>query len=194
MNKILSIRIGNITKMKIFILLIAVISVLFYSCTKEKIKPTVNTQITSTEIPDQESWNSTVFFSDSGKTRAILYVGNLKVFSKRKETLLEQNLKIDFYNENEIKTTTLTSKRGRVDERTNDLYAIDSVVAKNDSGVVIRTDEMMWRNSDQKIVSEKFVTIDTPTEKIEGYGFESDQHLRYYVIYNITYITNLDTL
>ena len=77
---------------------------------------------------------------------------------------------------------------------TNNLYATDSVEAKNDSGVVIRTDEMMWRNSDQKIVSEKFVTIDTPTEKIQGYGFESDQNLRNYVIYNITYVTNPDTL
>ncbi|MEJ2195068.1 MAG: LPS export ABC transporter periplasmic protein LptC [Ignavibacteriaceae bacterium] len=180
--------------MKLFSLILALISLLIYGCTKEKIEPTVNTQITSVEIPDQESWNSTVFFSDSGKTRAILYAGNLKVFSKRKETLLEDNIKIDFYNENQIKTTTLTAKRGRVDEGTNNLFAIDSVVAKNDSGVVIRTDEMMWRNSDQKIVSEKFVTIDTPTEKIEGYGFESDRHLRHYIIYNITYITNLDTL
>ena len=41
---------------------------------------------------------------------------------------------------------------------------------------------------------DKFVTINTPGESIEGYGFESDQHLRNYVIYNITYITNLDTL
>jgi lipopolysaccharide export system protein LptC len=179
---------------KLFSLILALISLLIYGCTKEKIEPTVNTQITSVEIPDQESWNSTVFFSDSGKTRAILYAGNLKVFSKRKETLLEDNIKIDFYNENQIKTTTLTAKRGRVDEGTNNLFAIDSVVAKNDSGVVIRTDEMMWRNRDQKIVSEKFVTIDTPTEKIEGYGFESDRHLRHYIIYNITYITNLDSL
>ena len=180
--------------MKLFSLILALISLLIYGCTKEKVEPTVNTQITSVEIPDQESWNSTVFFSDSGKTRAILYAGNLKVFSKRKETLLENNIKIDFYNENQIKTTTLTAKRGRVDEGTNNLFAIDSVVAKNDSGVVIRTDEMMWRNRDQKIVSEKFVTIDTPTEKIEGYGFESDRHLRHYIIYNITYITNLDSL
>ena len=180
--------------MKIVSLILVFISLLFYSCSKEKVKPTVNTQITSVEIPDQESWNSTVFFSDSGKTRAILYAGNLKVFADRKETLLEDNIKIDFYDENEIKTTTLTAKRGRVDERTNNLYAIDSVVAKNDSGVVIRTDEMMWRNNDQKILSEKFVTIDSPTEKIEGYGFESDRHLRHYIIYNITYVTNPDTL
>ena len=101
---------------------------------------------------------------------------------------------MDFYNDNQVKTSTLTAKRGRVDENTNNLYAIDSVVAVNDSGVVIKTDEMMWRNNDRKIVSDKYVTIVSPKEKIEGYGFESDQNLRNYVIYDITYITNADSV
>ncbi len=168
--------------------------VLISGCTKEKVEPTVNPAIISEEIPDQESWNSTIFFSDSGKTRAILYAGHLSVFSRLKETLMDDNIKIDFYNENNVKTTTLTAKRGRVDEKTNNLYAIDSVVAINDSGIVIRTDEMMWRNKDQKIISEKYVTITSPTEIIEGYGFESDQNLSNYVIYRITYITYPDSL
>lgn len=162
-------------------------------CTTEKVKPTVNTAIISEEIPDQESWNATIFFSDSGKTTAILYAGHLSVFSRIKETLMDSNIKVDFYNENDVKTTTLTAKRGRVDEKTNNLYALDSVVASNDSGIVIRTDEMMWRNKDQKIVSEKYVTITSHAETIEGYGFESDQNLRNYVIYRITYITNPDS-
>ncbi len=168
--------------------------VLISGCTKEKVEPTVNAAIISEEIPDQESWNSTIFFSDSGKIKAILHAGHLSVFSRLKETLMDDNIKIDFYNENNVKTTTLTAKRGRVDEKTNNLYAIDSVVAINDSGIVIRTDEMMWRNKDQKIISEKYVTITSPTEIIEGYGFESDQNLSNYVIYRITYITYPDSL
>ena len=106
--------------------------------------------------------------------------------------VLNEGLKVEFFNSLEMKTTTLTAKRGRVDERTNDLFAIDSVVAVNDSGIVVKTDELMWRNKDKKIVSDKFVTIDSPIEHIEGYGFESDQHLRNYVIYNITYITRAE--
>ena len=165
-----------------------------YGCKKEKVEPTVNVKLSAEEIPDQESWNSTIFFTDSGKTRAILNAGHLRVFSKIKETLLDSNIRVDFYNKEEIHTTTLTSKRGRVDEKTNNLYAIDSVVAVNDSGIVITSDEMMWRNKDRKIVSEKYVTIISPKEKIEGYGFESDQNLSNYIIYNITYITTPDSL
>ena len=171
-----------------------VIWLFIYGCTKEKVEPTVNVQLTAEEIPDQESWNSTIFFTDSGKTRAILNAGHIKVFSKIKETLLDSNIRVDFYNNEEIHTTTLTSKRGKVDEKTNNLYAIDSVVAVNDSGIVITSDEMIWRNKDRKIVSDKYVTIISPKEKIEGYGFESDQNLRNYIIYNITYITTPDSL
>lgn len=163
--------------------------VLFSSCENERVKPSVDTSLNVQELPAQESWNSTVFFSDSGKTKAVLKTGHLRVFEQSRETLLDSNIRVDFYNEDEIKTTTLTAKRGRVDDATKDLYAIDSVVAVNDSGLTLTTEELMWRNSDRKIVSEKFVTITTPKEKIQGYGFESDQGLRNYVIYNITYIT-----
>jgi len=44
----------------------------------------------------------------------------------------------------------LTSIRGKVDDVTKNMFAIDSVVAKNDSGVVLRTNELMWRNKDQR--------------------------------------------
>ena len=162
---------------------------LIISCTGKDVKPKVDTSFTVEELPAQESWNSTIFFTDSGKTKAILYTGHLQVFNNSKETILGDGVKVEFFNSLEKKTTTLTSKRGRVDEKTNDLYAIDSVVAVNDSGIVVRTEELKWRDKDRKIISDKFVTIDSPDEHIEGYGFESDQHLRNYVIYSITYIT-----
>jgi LPS export ABC transporter protein LptC len=173
--------------MKSFLPILLLLSLI--SCTGKDVKPKVDSSFVIEELPAQESWNSTVFFTDSGKTVAILYTGHLQLFNTRKETILDDGVKVEFFNSLEVRTTTLTSKRGRVDERTNDLYAIDSVVAVNDSGIVVKTDELKWRNKDKKIASDKFVTIDSPDEHIEGYGFESDQHLRNYVIYNITYIT-----
>ena len=136
---------------------------LILACSNKDIKPHIDASISSGELPSQESWNSTIFFTDSGKTKAILYAGHIQVFSQRKETLFDEGLKVEFFNANEQLTTTLTSKRGRVDERTNDLYAIDSVVAVNDSGIVVKTNELEWRNRDKKIVSDKFVINATIT-------------------------------
>ncbi len=177
--------------MKYFFLALSFLFLL-NSCGEEKVKPTIDKSLGAGELPEQESWNSTIFFTDSGKTKAILVAGHLRVMSNSKETLIDSGLKVDFYNDEDIKTTTLTSLRGRVNDATQDLYAIDSVVAVSDSGVTLKTDELMWRNKDQKIVSDKFVTITSPKEIIQGYGFESDQRLRNYTIYNITYVTRRD--
>lgn len=167
--------------------------ILFQYCSSKRVKPAIDVNLNTQELPSQESWNSVVTFSDSGKTKAILWAGHLKKFDDKRETFLDQNIKVDFFNDDELKTSTLTSKNGRVDETTNNLFATDSVVVFSDS-VTIRTEEMMWRNKDRKIVSDKFVTIISPQEKIEGYGFESDQNLKNYVIYNITYVTRADTV
>jgi LPS export ABC transporter protein LptC len=175
------------------IILILSLTILVISCSDQKVKPSIDPSLNVEELPAQESWDATIFFSDSGRTTAILKAGHLQMFSESQETILDDGVKVDFYNEEEIKTTTLTSKRGRVDDATRDLYAMDSVVVESDS-VTIKTDELKWRNSDKKIVSDKFVTIISPKENIQGYGFESDQHLENYVIYNITYITRRDTL
>lgn len=176
-----------------YLTLLIFLSILI-GCDDEKIKPSINTALKVEELPAQESWNSKVFFTDSGKTKAVLYAGHLRMFAGARETLLDSNVKVEFFSDLERVTTTLTSKRGRVDDITSNLIAIDSVVAVNDSGVTLTTQELMWRNDDRKIVSEKFVTILTAIEKIEGYGFESDQSLDNYIIYNVTYVSRRDTL
>ena len=177
--------------MKLIVLVLLVLF-LFPFCSSKRVKPSVDGKLGVEELPSQESWNSIITFSDSGKISAILYAGHLRKYDDKRETFLDQNIKVDFYDQNEVQTTTLTSVKGRVDETTNNLYAIDSVVVASDS-VTIKTDEMMWRNKDRKIVSDKFVTVISPQEEIQGYGFESDQNLNNYVIYNITYVTRPDS-
>lgn len=178
--------------MKYFVFVL-MISFFFQFCSSKRVKPSVDINLNTEELPSQESWNSVITFTDSGKTKAILWTGHLKKFDDKRVTYLDKNVKVDFYSDTQIKTSTLTSQKGKVDEITNNLFAIDSVVVYSDS-ITIRTEEIMWRNKDRKIVSDKFVTVVSPQEKIEGYGFESDQSLKNYVIYNITFVTRADTL
>ncbi|MCL5030003.1 MAG: LPS export ABC transporter periplasmic protein LptC [Bacteroidetes bacterium] len=174
-------------------LLIFIIFIFFVAgCSEEKMQPSINSSLQVAKLPAQESWDDTVFFSDSGKTKAVLFANHLKMYDQPQETLLD-TIQVNFYNLLGKVSTVLNSNKGKVDDVTKDLYAIDSVVAVNDSGVTLKTQELMWRNRDRKIVSDKFVTIISPKEKIQGYGFESDQNLNNYTIYNITYITRMDT-
>lgn len=178
--------------MRIYLSLIVLLT--FYGCQQERVQPSVISNVQLEKLPSQESWHSKITFTDSGRTKAVMYAGHIRVYYDTQETLIDTSVKVDFYDENQIHTSTLTSKRGRVDDATQNLWARDSVVVVSDSGVTITTSELMWRNKDRKIVSDKFVTILSPKEKIQGYGFESDQGLRFYTIFNITYTSRRDTL
>jgi LPS export ABC transporter protein LptC len=160
-------------------------------CGEEKVKPSIDFSLRGSKI-SAEGWNESVTFSDSGKTKAILYYNHLIRFDQPAETHMD-TIKVQFFSSLGQISSVLTANKGKVNDATNDLYAKDNVVAVNDSGVTLKTQELMWRNKDKKIVSDKFVTIISPKEKIEGYGFESDQSLHNYTIYNITYVTRMDT-
>jgi LPS export ABC transporter protein LptC len=152
----------------------------------EKIKPSVLGGIPSASIPSQESWGSTVEFSDSGSTRAILKAGHIYAFDDSRQTLLDQGVRVDFYDSHGRHSSALTSERGTVDESTNNLQATGNVIVKSDSGVVVRTEKLFWDNGRQRIHSDAFVTITSPTERLQGQGFESDQNLRNYRIFKAT--------
>ena len=77
---------------------------LYVGCGEQKVKPNVNPNLNEAEIPAQESWDTKVIFSDSGRTTAILYAGHLRMFEQSRETLLDSGVRVDFYNPDEIKT------------------------------------------------------------------------------------------
>lgn len=186
------IKASTLFSIKAAVLLLAV-PMFLAGCSEEKIKPPVLHSLSQGQMPTQESWDFKMYFTDEGKLKAVLTSAHARVFEDRKETLLD-TVRIDFYNENGLKTSTLTSLKGKVDGITNNMYAIDSVVAKNDSGTTLRTQELMWRSRDRKIVSDKFVTLVSPTEKIQGYGVVADQNLSNYVIYKPTFVTTPDNM
>lgn len=165
--------------------------IFFLGCQSQKLKPKIHIDLENKNLPVQESWNSKIIFTENGILRAIMYSRNIKVFENPREKLIDE-MKVDFYNNQGVKTSWLTSKKGRIDDVTENMYAIENVIAKNDSSnVVLNTEELMWRKVDRKIVSNKFVRITSPDEIIEGFGMESDQHLRNYKVFDITYQTTV---
>ncbi|NOX64591.1 MAG: LPS export ABC transporter periplasmic protein LptC [Chlorobi bacterium] len=171
----------------LLIFFLSVISMM--SCAGDEIKPEVDLTLEEENMPVQESWDSKVIFTEEGKLQGVLYSDHMREYKEPKEKLLD-GVKIIFYNKEGKPTSQLTAKKGKIDELTQDMYAIDSVVAINDSShVKLETDELMWRKKDEKIVTDKFVRITSDEEIIEGYGFESDQQIKNYVIRNVTYQT-----
>jgi len=77
------------------IIIILVISAAFFSC-GDKFKPATDDN-ESENSPSQESWNSTVVFSDSGNVKAVLTAGHISVFTAKGYTLIDSGAKVEFY-------------------------------------------------------------------------------------------------
>lgn len=166
------------------VMVLALLATLAISC-EEKTKPPISTGLGG-EIPGQESWNAKITFTDSGKVTATVRAGHISMYPERKYTLLDSNITVDFYDEHEYHTSTLTAKKGRVDDATHDFEAHGNVLVVSDSGSTLKTDNLFWANARKKIHTPDYVEIVSPKEQLQGQGFESDQDLRHYIIFRVT--------
>ncbi|MEK7818945.1 MAG: LPS export ABC transporter periplasmic protein LptC [Bacteroidota bacterium] len=167
------------------IILFLFCSILFISCT-DNIKPTALSGSSKNIYPEQEGWNNTVTFSDSGMVRAILIAGHLTQFQNSSRTIIDEGMKIHFFNNYGVHSSILTAQSGWADEESKDLYAKGDVKIISDSGVVVESTEMNWSNTTQKVFSDKFVKIISKTEILQGHGFESDHNLQNYKIFKVS--------
>jgi LPS export ABC transporter protein LptC len=171
---------------KRLVILVPALVIVLIAC-EEKIKPAVLTQIDSTTHPQQESWNSTVTLTDSGKIKAVIRAGYIRVFEEPRRTMLSEGVVVDFYNDEGIKNSVLTSREGMVNDVTNDFEAWkDVVVVSQEDSTTLRTERLFWDNRKQLIRTPEFVSIVSPQEKIQGTGFEAEQNLNRYRIFRVS--------
>jgi LPS export ABC transporter protein LptC len=153
---------------------------------EEKIQPTVTSIADSRTLPQQESWNSTITVSDSGRVTAIIDAGYIRVFESSQQTQMNSGVKVRFFNPEGKQTSVLTSEEGSVDETTNNLEARKNVVVVSSDSSQMTTEQLFWDNQRQLIYTPAYVEITTPKENIQGHGFESDQSLKHYRIFRVT--------
>jgi LPS export ABC transporter protein LptC len=166
----------------IFILL-AIIVFQIAGCSDTKINPGVEKSLSGSDMPSTESWNFEImFYGENAKLSAILYADHALTYDEKRLKLLSK-MKVDFYDSNQTVSTWLTADSGKVDDNIGMIYAIGNVITANDSGTVLKTEQLAWRKKDEKIITDKFVTVTSKKEDIQGYGFESDQHIRNWVIF-----------
>jgi LPS export ABC transporter protein LptC len=151
-----------------------------------KIKPSVTSLEFGQDVPTQESWNATITFTDSGRVTGVLRAGHILDYASKKITLLDSMITVDFFDDSMRHTSVLTARRGMVNNATQDLEAHESVVVVSDSGSTLRTESLFWTNRTQKIHTTEYVEMMTPTEQIQGHGFESDRSLKNRIVFKPT--------
>ncbi len=167
------------------VLVFTLCSLLLSAC-EEKIKPSIAPTALSGNGPTQESWKAKIIITDSGRVSGILHAGHIAVYEYKKYTNLDSGIVVDFFDENEHHTSVLTAKQGRINDLTHDLEAHGNVVVVSDSGTVLKTEDLFWNNTTQRVYSQDYVEITSPKEQMQGHGFESDRSLIHYRIFRVT--------
>jgi LPS export ABC transporter protein LptC len=133
---------------------------------------------TTEEYPDQESWDATILITKEANTIGHLKAGKIEKYTKKNITLLKENIKIDFYNNEGQHTSVLTSEGGKVFDYNQDMLAYGNVIVISDSGMTLYTDTLKWDNKKQKIISEVPIMITTEEgDTLYGDSFMSDPNL-----------------
>jgi LPS export ABC transporter protein LptC len=135
--------------------------------------------------PDQISWNVNVAFNDSSYKKAIMYAKRARIYSERGETYLDGNVMVEFFSkESGKRISVLTSDSAKIDDKTRDMFSWGNVKVVSDSSqTTLESPQLNWNQTTRKLYSDKYVHIVSPTENIQGSGFESDQSLKNYRIF-----------
>jgi LPS export ABC transporter protein LptC len=157
-----------------FFLVFGLIASLFFSCSNdlkdiERIKLNEQPNI-------EQAKNVEILYSDSAIVRMRILAEEMRNIVDAKEPKREfpKGVLVDFFNENQGKSSQLSANYAEYMEKKKEIILRDSVVIWNFRNEQLETEELIWKERSNKIFSKKFVRITTPTEIIEGYGFSSD--------------------
>lgn len=131
----------------------------------------------SEEPPNQVIWNGKIEVTRDGKLQSVINTGRTQLFEKKKVTLLDSGVVVDFYNKLGQHTSKLTSQRARVEEAKDLFLAEGDVVVRSDSGALLRTERLYWDKTQQKIRSDTLVVMTTQYDSLRGYIFEANEDL-----------------
>jgi LPS export ABC transporter protein LptC len=93
-----------------------------------------------------------------------------------------KNLTVRFYDGGPDVRSTLRSRRGLVDDRTQKLVAQDSVVVETPKGERLETESLHWDPKRQKITTEDRFRFTRGNDVVTGIGISTDPDLTRYSI------------
>ncbi|HLN19991.1 MAG TPA: LPS export ABC transporter periplasmic protein LptC [Bacteroidales bacterium] len=146
------------------------------------------------KLPSLTVEKFTTTMSDSGMTEVILRAPLMERYDSRDNPYTEfrQGINVIFYDRKPEPQGTVTSRYARYDQD-KDLWELkDSVVVINNEGDKLETELLNWDQKKDLIYTDRFVKITGTDQIIQGFGFESDSHLRRQKIRKVSATIYLD--
>jgi LPS export ABC transporter protein LptC len=119
-------------------------------------------------------------FTDSGRLQLVMTSPLMEQYDNTDFPYSEfrSGIKIIFY-EGKKEPVALVSAKYAKFNKTNNLWELkDSVVVVNENNDKLETEVLYWNQVKDLIYTDRFVKITNEDQIIQGFGFESDSHLK----------------
>ena len=163
------------------------IAMLLFSCNNNKIEE-IKELSTSNRNNSMTANNFELLHSDSGTVIFKLITPRLIRYDETQEPFTEfpDGVIVEKYDKNMEITSKISSDYAQYFDKKRQWVAKNNVVVINQNNDSLKTEELIWEEKDEKIHSDKFVTIIRAEQIINGIGFESDQNLADWQIKEVT--------
>jgi LPS export ABC transporter protein LptC len=160
--------------------------VVLVACTKSQ-PPVPSANDPYLTAPTHTSFNPIVRFYDSTRTKAVLRSAKAYVYEQQQQTMLGGYVHVIFISVATGKNmATLRADSAVIDDRTKRMTAYGNVVVVSDSSKTrLQSPQLVWNSETERLSSSMDVEITTPKEHIIGKGFESDQFLTDFRIFEV---------
>ncbi|QMU31161.1 LPS export ABC transporter periplasmic protein LptC [Adhaeribacter radiodurans] len=166
---------------KLFCLLIAISSLI--ACNSGADNPVPKVKYTG---PTMQSGNITTLYSDSARLKIKLNAKMQWQFENG-DAEYPEGINLSFYNRNQQVSSTLRANYAKYDKQRDSYFARGNVVVNNiEKGETMKTEELHWDKVKRQIHTDKFVTVQTKTDIIQGNGLVSDDGFIHWKILNPT--------
>lgn len=136
----------------------------------------------------EEAFKIESYLSEGGLQRAKLIAPYMKRYTLDTSYLeFPRSLHVNFFDSAGKVESQVDARYGKYLETQSKVYLRDSVVAFNVKGDTLRTPDLWWDQNTRKFYTDKVVRFKSSTKIIYGgKGFEADQDLSHYTIFQPT--------
>lgn len=166
----------------------------FASCTKEQETESNSGIEIPSNAPDETSINATILTSDSNRTKARVKFGKANKYYSINKTVISNKVQIEFY-DTEMKTeATLNADSAMIDDITGNMFAYTNVVVHSlKNKTLLKADSIGYFTNNKTFKSNSKIELHDSLKfrEIKGNGFESDDALLNYKIYNVSGVAGM---
>ena len=142
--------------------------------------------------PIMESSNISTLYSDSARLK-IRLEAKLQWQYENGDAAYPKGINVTFYDRNEQVSSSIRANYAKYDKQRDAYFGRGNVIVKNIAkNETMKTEELNWDRMKRQIHTDKFVTIQTNTDIIQGNGLVSDDGFVHWKILHPTGIISVE--